>query len=186
MSCAQPFTLETLVDYWFGDLPDDTTDRLEEHLLECDDCGDRLRALIALRDGVHRAGRLGLAPLIVTAEFLQAATASGLRVREYQLPPGGRVECTIAPDDDLLVGRMAGDFHDVERLDLTVEIDGHPGPRLEDIPIAPNAAELIWLQSTPASRALGHTVLHLRLLAVEGDHERLVGDYTFDHRPAPA
>ena len=34
----------------------------------------------------------------------------GLRVREYRVPAGGRVDCTVTADDDLLVSHLEGDF----------------------------------------------------------------------------
>jgi hypothetical protein len=94
--------------------------------------------------------------------------------------------CTVTAQDDLLVARLRADFRGVGRLDVVAEEEGSPVRRIEDVPIDPNASELIVAQAMPMVRQLGHVVLRLRLLAREGDGERVIGEYTFSHSPSPA
>ena len=184
--CLSSIPLPTLVDYWFGDLPAAEAEPVEEHLFACSGCGEVLRAVVAMGDGIRRLAHRGAVSMVVTPSFLEAATRAGLRAREYVVPPGGRVACTVTMQDDLLFGRMRADFTGVSRLDLLVRVEGQPEARIEDLPISPEAEELIVAQSMPAARALGHTVFHFRLIAREGAGERVLGDYTFAHTPTPS
>jgi hypothetical protein len=183
LGCDHPLELKTLVDYWFGDLPAPDAERVEERLFECDDCGGRLRALVALGDGVRRLAHQGAVQMIVTPSFLETASREGLRIREYVVPPGGRVACTVTAQDDLLLGRMRADFTGVSRLDVRAQVEGQPEVWIKDVPVSPDAQELIMSQAMPAARTLPHVVLHFRLVAREGPSGRVLGDYTFDHTP---
>src|SRR5262249_58531456 len=118
--------------------------------------------------------------------FLDAASREGLGRRQDRGPAGGRVDCTVTAEDDLLVGRLQGDFRGVSRLDVVLQEEGRPDHRVPDVPVRPDAGELIVAQAMPAARAWGTTRIRFRLLARDTDGERLVGEYTFDHTPARA
>ncbi len=181
--CARPLELATLVDYWFEDAAPPEQERVEEHLMECEGCSGRLGALVALGEGVRRAAHDGAVQVVVTPAFLETAAREGLRTREYRVPPGGRVACTVTPEDDLLVSRLQADLKGVSRLDVVSNCEGRPEERLEDVPVSPDARELIVAQGMPALRALGHSVIRVRLVAQEERGERLLGEYTFAHSP---
>jgi putative zinc finger protein len=185
-ACDQPLEFRDLVDYWFEELSTPDAERVEQHLFECDDCGGRLRALAALRDGVRRLAHAGTVQMTVTRSFLETAAREGLRSREYVVRPGERVACTVTAQDDLLISRMRADFTGVSRLDVLLRVEGEPEVRIPDVPIGRDAEELIMAQAMPAIRALGRAVLHYRLVAREGPSERVLGDYTFDHTPTLA
>jgi len=181
--CEQPIDPADLLDYWLtdGERPDD--DAIEEHLLGCDACSGRLRGLAALGEGVRQLARRGAVEVVVTPSFLEKAEREGLRTREYRVPAGGRVDCTVTREDDLLVGRLQGDFRGITRLDVIALEEGRPEQRIPDVPVSPDAGELILAQSMPFLRAMGRTRTRVRLLAQEAGGERLVGEYTFDHTP---
>jgi hypothetical protein len=181
--CPRPLEPATLVDYWFGEGAPEEAARVEEHLLECDDCGGRLRALLALGEGVGRAVHEGRVQVVVTPAFLETSSREGLRTREYEVAPGGHVACTVTPEDDLLITRLRADFTGVSRLDLVTIWEQGPEERREDIPVPADARELLVAQAMPALRALGPTILRMRLLAPERSGERLLGEYTFAHTP---
>jgi hypothetical protein len=183
VDCERPLELATLVDYWFGEAAESDQERVEEHLLECDGCGGRLRALVTLGEGVRRLAHEGAVQVVVTPSFLETAAREGLRTQQYRVPPGGRVACTVTPEDDLLVERLQADFRGVSRLDVVSELEGQPERRIEDVPVSPDALELILAQAMPALRALGRSVMRVRLLAQEEEGERLLGEYTFAHTP---
>ena len=180
-SCSEPLDLATLVDYWFGDLDGPDLDRVEEHLLECDTCGSVLRSLVETGDGVRRLARQGAFGVVVGPSFLETASRQGLQVREYRVPAGGRVECTVTAEDDLLVGRLQGDFHGVSRLDLVIQVEDGPEHRVLDVRVSPSSPEVIVAQAMPATRAMPSSTMRMRLLAREGEADRLVGEYTFAH-----
>ncbi len=181
-ACERPLELGTLVDTLLGELAAPDEDRVEEHLLECDECSGRLRALVSLGEGVRRLAHEGAVQVVVTPSFLETAARGGLRTREYRVAPGERVACTVTRQDDLLVSRLQGDFRGVSRLDVVMEMEGNEH-RSEDVPVSPDALELIVAQAMPAMRALGPAIVRMRLLAREKQGERLLGEYTFDHTP---
>lgn len=181
-ACEQAIGLRAMLDYWLeDDAPDDA---IEEHLLACDACAGRLRALIDLGEGVRRLAGQGAVDAILTPSFLEQAVQEGLRVREYRVAPGGRVDCTVTPDDDLLVSRLSADLTNVPRLDLVASQEGQPEHRIQDVPVSPGAGEVIVAPAMPMLRVLGFRRIRFRLLAQEADGERLLGEYTFDHSPS--
>jgi hypothetical protein len=184
-SCPEPLDLATLVDYWFGDLEGAALDRVEEHLLECDSCGSLVRDVLSIGDGVRRLAHQGAFHIIVSPSFLETASRNGLRVREYRVPAGGRVTCTVTADDDLLIGRLQADFRGVSRLDLLVQVEDGPEQRVADVPVSPSSSEVILAQAMPALRAMPSSTIRMRLLAREGERDRLVGEYTFVHTAGP-
>lgn len=185
-ACARPLELATLADYWFEDAEPAEQERVEQHLMECEACSARLRGLVALGEGVRRAAREGAVQVVVSAAFVETAGRHGLRTREYRVPPGGRVACTVTPEDDLLLSRLEADFRGVSRLDVVSSWEGGPEQRVDDVPVSPDARELILAQSMPAMRALGDGVMRVRLVASEESGERLLGEYTFAHSPTRA
>jgi RNA polymerase sigma-70 factor (ECF subfamily) len=61
---------------------------VEEHLLDCDDCGQRLREMIALAEGVRNLAQ-GSLRMIVSDVFLQRAAEAGNAVRILRSPEAG-------------------------------------------------------------------------------------------------
>jgi hypothetical protein len=182
--CPEPLGTRVLADYWFGDLALPEQDRVEEHLMACDDCSRGLGELVGIGEGVRRLARQGAFQVVVSPSFLETASRRGLRVREYRVPPGGGVACTVTAEDDLVVSRLQGDFRGVTRVDLVTRTEGRPEQRVEDLPVDPSAPELIVVQSMPALRAMGPCVTRLRLVAPGPGGDRLVGEYTFAHTPS--
>lgn len=182
--CDRPIDLAALVDYWFEERADAEDEAIEKHLLECDSCSSQLRELLALGDGVRQLAHRGAIEMVVTRAFLEQARREGLRMREYRVPPGGSVVCTVTPEDDLLVGHIEGDFKGISRLDLVWLGHGAGERRIQDVPVNPDTGGLILVQSMPVMHGLGVTRARLRVLAQEPQGERLVGEYTFDHKPS--
>jgi hypothetical protein len=182
--CPEPLGTRMLVDYWFSDLALPEQDRVEEHLMRCDDCSRDLGELVGIGEGVRRLTRQGAFQVVVSPSFLETAALRGLRLREYAVPPGGRVACTVTAEDDLVVSRLQGDFRGVTRVDLLTRTEGQPERRVEDVPVDPSAPELIVAQSIPVLRALGSCVTRMRLVAPGPGGDRLLGEYTFAHTPS--
>ena len=115
-ACADPLDFSVLIDHWLGDLAPAEEERVEEHLLGCPACSQRLGDLVALTDGVRRLANLGVVRAVVTSAFLERLVDEGLRVREYRLVPGGSVECTVTPSDDLVAARLAADLRGAQQI----------------------------------------------------------------------
>jgi hypothetical protein len=170
------------MDYWLGVLSSADENAVEEHLLACDECGDRLRVTIALAEGLQTLARSGSLQVVISDRLLQEAVAKGQRVREYAPPPGGSVRCTVAADDDLLVARLAADLTSAARVDLSwCDDQGAELLRMTDIPVRRDAGTVVIQQSITVAKASESNTLVARLVAVDRDGERTLGEYAFHH-----
>ena len=183
VNCSNPIDAAVLMDYWLGALPSTEEDTVEQHLMTCDACGDRLRDVISLADGLRALARSGVLQVVVSDRFVKHAADTGLRVREYAALRGESVQCTVAADDDLLVARLAVDLTKAERIDLSwVDLHGVEHQRMADIPVRSGAAHVICQQSITWAKASPTSSMLARLLAVDDEGtERILGEYTFHH-----
>jgi hypothetical protein len=184
MSCSNPLDPAVLADYWLAALAQPEEEAVEEHLLECDQCGARLRGVIALAEGLRDLARQGSLRMVVSKEFLRCAAEEGLRVRQYSPPPGGGVECTVTAADDLLIAHLAANFSGAERVDLCLcDERGVEQVRLADIPVDSRAASVCYQESITFAKAAPTHKLIARLVTLdEAGGERLLGEYTFNHQ----
>jgi len=183
VECSSPIEADVLMDYWLAALSAAAEEAVEVHLLACDECGDRLREAIALAEGLRELARSGSLQVVVSDQFVEHAAETGLRVREYAPPRGDSVMCTVAPDDDLLVARLAADLSSASRVDLSwCDPRGVEQSRMADIPIRADAGGVICQQSITWAKASPTASMVARLVAVDeqGD-ESLLGEYTFHH-----
>jgi hypothetical protein len=183
MSCSHPIDANVLADYWLAALSGAEEAGVEEHLFDCDDCGARLREVIALAEGVRRLAREGSLQMVVSDAFLQRAKEEGLRVREYAPPAGGSVQCTVGAEDDFLVGRLAADLSGAVRVDLSIcDEHGVERQRLADIPVHTGATSIAFQESITWAKAAPTMTMIARLVAFDAaGRVRLVGEYTFNH-----
>ncbi|MGE5199345.1 MAG: hypothetical protein ACM3H9_06870 [Rhodospirillaceae bacterium] len=183
MNLSHPVDAAVLADYWLGALAGPDEESVEEHLFACDQCGARLREVMALAEGVRRVAREGNLRMVVSDAFLRRAAEDGLRIREYAPPPGGSVQCTVAEDDDLLVGRLAANLSGAGRVDLCwCDEHGVERMRLPDIPFRADATGIVLQEPIALMKASPTATLVARLLAVDdAGTERLLGEFTFHH-----
>ena len=180
--CRAPTPAATLIDYWLGELEGEREKKLEEHLFGCEACSARLRDLARLGEGIRHAMRAGHVPAVLTAAFIRRLQASGMRVREYRLQPGGSVNCTVAPDDDLVIAHLHAPLGDVQRLDLLVDdVTSGARRRAEDVAFDASAGEVVLLPDVAGLRQVTVATQRVQLLAVERTTERVIADYTFNH-----
>ena len=182
-NCLKPIETSVLADYWLALLSGSDEQAVEEHLLACDECGDRLREVIALAEGLRALAREGSLRMIVSEAFLKNAAAEGLRIRQYSVPAGGSVNCTVTAEDDILIGRLAANLSGAARVDLSLcDASGVEQLRLNDIPARSGADSVILQESiTFAKGAPSHKMI-ARLVALdEAGRESLLGEYTFNH-----
>lgn len=185
-TCAAPVPFAALIDYWLGDLDAVREDDVERHLFGCGDCCAALERIVELAGGIRTLVREGAIAAVVSAAFVEALSAAGLRLREYRVPRDGSVHCTVAPDDDLLISRLQAPLAGVERLDLvSVEGEGAAPVRLADIPFSAAAGEVVIVPRIDRVRALRESTKTVRLVAVEQGRDRVLGEYLFVHTPWP-
>src|SRR5512146_1442848 len=184
MNCSNPIDAEILADYWLAALPQpEEEEAIEEHLLACDQCGARLREVIALAEGVRELARGGSLRMVVSEMFLKRAAEEGLRVREYAPAPGGSVQCTVTQEDNVLIGRLTADLSGAKRIDLSLcDERGVEQLRLPDVPFHSGAESIIFQESITYAKAMPTSKMIARMIAFdETGGERLLGEYTFNH-----
>ena len=183
MNCSNPIDAAVLADYWLAALARPEEEAVEEHLLDCDRCGARLREVIALAEGVRHLAREGSLRMVVSDAFLRRAAEEGLRVREYAPPPGGGVECTVTAEDDILIGRLAANLSGAKRVDLCLcDEHGVEQLRLPDIPVHSGASSIAFQESITFAKAAPTNKMIARLVTFdEAGGERLLSEYTFNH-----
>jgi hypothetical protein len=178
--------MERLIEYWFGEAAHEEDSRIEEHLMACGACSARLHQLAALSAGIKQVVTTGDFGAVVTGPFVTRLKQAGLNVREYRVPPGGSVLCTIAPEDDLVIGRLSAALGGITRLDVISYDPAHGRLRLEDVPFDAAAGEVLFTPGAAYLRTLDTVTQRVELVAVAAADERVIGDYTFNHhRYAP-
>lgn len=168
----------TLVAYWLGELDEARESALEEHYLGCEECSTRLGEIEALAAGVKRAFANGRVLAVLSPTFAERLQSAGVRVREYRVPRNGSVNCTVTPEDQMLLSRLQAPLEGVGRVDLVVG-----DLRLEDVPFDAARGEVVMTPGTENVRARPAHREVARLVAVEAGGDRVLGEYTFNHKP---
>jgi len=184
-SCSTPLADGLVLDWWTGEQGAAEARRVERHLLSCGSCAARAQGLAAVSEGVRALVREGRLPAALSPSVVERLRGEGRRIREYRVAPGGGVQCTVGPDDDVVLARLAADFAGVTRVDLVRRVEDGAEQRLADLPFDPASGELIFSPPVDMLRAMPASVERMRLIAVEPQGERLLGEYTFDHTPWP-
>jgi len=182
-NCQNPIDAVVLADYWLSALPEAEEAAVEQHLFACDECGTRLREVMALAEGIRNLAREGSVRMVVSDEFLRRTQEEGLRVRQYAPPPGGGVQCTVTAEDDILIARLAADLRKVKRVDLSIcDEQGAERVRLRDIPVNSGAGSVVYQESITFAKAMPTNIMIMRMVAVdEAGGEHVLGEYTFNH-----
>ena len=183
-SCQSPLEWDSLLAYWLGEQDADSEAHTEEHYLGCARCSRRLEKLAALAQGVRTLAQASGVSAVIDEPFVRRLTERGLRVREYRVPLNGSVNCTVTPEDDFVVARLEAPLDGVTRLDMVdVYSGGTSEIRHEDIPFIAESGSVVFSTRIAALRALPVTTMRIRLLAVDNNGERTIGEYTFNHTP---
>ena len=175
---------QELLGYWLGELGATEEARLDEHLFACAACSESLSTVVKLGAAIRNELLRGDFGFVLPAAFIRRLKDAGLRVREYDLEPGGSVSCTIAADDDHVVSYLRAPLRDVRRLDLVLQDPTEGTVRVSDVSFDPAAGGVAFVPGVAYLRTLGHVQQRVRLVAVDGVHEREIADYTFNHSPS--
>jgi hypothetical protein len=104
-------------------------------------------------------------------------------LREYRVARNGSVNCSVGPQDQLLISRLEAPLEGVSRVDAAAE--GPDGSHVfRDIPFDSRTGTVMFTPGTEAIRRIPAHRYRVRLVAVEGEVERVIGDYTFNHAPS--
>ena len=182
-TCSAPIEHSALVEYWLGELDEAAEARIDAHLLGCGECSEKLADLVALAGGIRAALRQGTVRAFVTDAFVKRLAENGVRLREYHVPRNGSVNCSVAPEDELLVARLEAPLAGVTRLDAISSLADTPAEVFRDIPFDAASGEVVTMPKIARLRAMPSHQHRVRLVAVDANGERLIGDYTFIHTP---
>lgn len=186
MSHHQHPTAELLA-YWLDELGEDSAAMIEDHLFECAECSANLAELVRIGDQLRQVLRDGNVATVASAAFVRRLQADGMRIREYTLQPGESVNCTVAPDDDLVISYLHAPLDDVRQLDLVFgDSDGIALRRSEHILFDAEAGVVTVIPPTRMLKALRHAKMRMQLLAVDDSSERVLAEYIFNHAPYDA
>ena len=169
-------------DYWTPDLPAAETERIETHVFTCVDCAHRLEAERGLIDGIRDAVRRGRFQAVITDAVLNQLARDGTRMRMFTLEPGTVVPCAVWAGDQVIVSRLRADFTGLECVSLVMQVGGEEVDRVTDVPVGPEARELIQAFSADHLRQLPQIEVRLRLFGARGSaDDELVAEYILEH-----
>lgn len=180
--CQSPLEWETLLEYWLGELDPDTEAHTEEHYLGCRQCSLRLQELVKLAENVRTLTKNSGVDFFINEHFARKLAEHGLHVREYHVPRNGSVNCSVSSEDDFVLAYLEAPLEHVKQLDMVyLDDEGNSQLRLSDIPFNSESGNVVFSTGIGALRALPTTTLRIRLLAIDHDRERTLGEYTFNH-----
>ena len=179
--CIRALPTSSLLAYWLGENVAEEA-AVEEHFMGCAHCSARMEALVRVSQGIRRTTRAGNFHGVLSAGFVDALRSDGLRVREYRMPAGGSVACTVTPDDDVVVAHLNVSLRDVRRLDLVFEdLPSGTEMRMSDVAFDPAADGVVLAPNIAMLREFDTGTRRARLFAVQDGAERELGTYTFNH-----
>src|SRR3990172_1940367 len=121
-NCRTPIAFSALIDYWLDELDEAASGPIEEHLLGCGECSARLAGLVALGGGIRAAFQQGEVRTFVAEGFVKRLAERGVRVREDRVPCNGSINCSVAPEDDVIIARLEAPLEGVSRLDAIFDL----------------------------------------------------------------
>lgn len=169
-ACVSPIAEQALIDFWLEGID---ADRIEEHLVTCETCTARMRALAPVMLGAHSM-RASIPMPVLTRTELAALRGRGVRVAERDADPAGELAWTI-DDSDVFVLVVPVDLRDVD----TVDIDyctpaGDVMTVFPDAPVTRGGSEI--LIACDRHIATAHAAIRFRVRALVGGHERVLAD----------
>lgn len=174
------------MEYWLDELSDERAASMEDHLFNCVSCNAQLENIASLGAATRQLVQQGKIAAVLTPSALDKLKSTGLRIREYHLDPGGSVNCTIAPDDDLAVSHLRAPLAGVRKLDLVFDdVDTAFYLRLTDIGFDPANNEVVVMPKAEMLRSLYTASQRMRLFSIDATGEHLLGEYLFHHTRHP-
>jgi hypothetical protein len=172
---------EEIVAYLTGELEESVESQLEEALFDGELDGEDLDELSSALVGLRDAAFLGILTVVTAPDDAERLRAHGYRILEYRLEPGVVVEADLSGDFDLLFMEFVVDLEGVTALATEVcDAEGNAFKRVEDIPIPPDRTRLTGycaMDLAVAGARANPEGMVTRLLSVEPDGERVLGEY---------
>jgi hypothetical protein len=173
--------MDRLIALTLGELSDEEAVAIEEHILACGDCAERVERLLQIVRAVPEMVRSGRFAFPATTQLFEELQKSGLVTRAYDLHPGSLTACTVAARDVYTGVRFHADLRGVERVDWIREADGEQDLRLEDVPVDREHGWVHILLRADWVRTQKSGWRKVRLVAVDAEGERVLARYDLQH-----
>lgn len=172
---------ETLVALWAGELGEEETAAVDEHVFGCDDCAAEIDGLAnvigALRENL---------PFVISHAHRERLVAAGQRVNVTTVDPTPtrKAEKTarFTPEVDLLVFALRADVSTADRVD--VKIASQSGDKeylLEDVPFDRGSGEVLICCQRHFEDMFPGADPVFSVHAIQAGKRREVGDYVVAH-----
>ena len=183
--CSLALPLEELAAFSLRELDEARASEIEEHSFECAECTRVLDALDAIGAGVAQLVERGQIAAGASVALVERARSAGLRLGEYRLEPGQSAQCTMRPEHDFNVLRLAATFAGVQRADVDFRVVEGQGlnERLEDVAIDRESGEIVLLFPGDLLRSLGKHSVAIDLHARSSSGDRVHASYALHHTP---
>ena len=182
---SPPDVLETLLTWWCGELTVAESEAVEERIFTDDDWAEAAERMGDLGFGIDEVIRAGAVSHVATRALLERLGSDDVSLQHYVCRPGETVPCTATPDDYTVV-HLRGELEGADRLDVLFESDDGSSYRMEDVPVNWPDGEVVIARSGAFVRRLPDRLVRMTLYAVSRGQERVLGQYTLDHKAARA
>ena len=179
--CVAPLDLDTLSGYWAGEISEQDSAGVEDHVFVCADCAERLEELAATAHGLRTLARQGRITGIIPYDLLNRLSRDGVRVRFYWLAPGESVPCAAWPEDETFVVGLRVDLTAVKSVTLVVTgPNGIEIGRAMDVPVAPGSHEVLHATAGTIVQQIPSMRIQFTLTDAGPGH-RLLCEYILQH-----
>ena len=176
--------LDQLIALALDELTEAEAAPVEEHVLACGLCATRLERLLRLGDHVRALVHAGRTMSVGPPGLVEQLERQGLISRTYRIRPGQTVPCAVGAADVYSATHLEVDLTGVRRLDL-LRSSPVGTARIEDVPFDASRPVATLLTRSDLIRTFPSMKLTFRLVAVDGDAERTLGEYVLDHTATP-
>jgi hypothetical protein len=171
---------DRLLGLALGELSGGELDEVEQHVIACGECAQRLMLLMTLQEAVVALVRAGRIAMPVTRELADVLCSAGSITRTYVLEDRQSVACTVDAHDVYAMVELRANLERVTRLDLII---GTPAgsDRIEDVPfdVADGAVRL--LSPGDQLRSLPTAEIHLQLWGERAGVAGEIGAFVLKH-----
>ncbi|UCH28869.1 MAG: hypothetical protein JSV06_11405 [Myxococcales bacterium] len=175
--CPHGVSPESWIDFFAGDLDEETGQRLEELLFECPQC-----AAEAERWGAIAGSSAEAIPPVIATDTLRALQTRGETITENAMQPGESRRAFFPDGGRLLIHRLQGlDLGSADSVNLALSTsEGAPLARFEDVPFDRDAGEVI----VACQRHFGESFppeIRFEVERCRVDQREVVAEYQVDH-----
>ncbi len=169
--------LERLAAHALEELDERESAEVDEHVLGCSECAEKLERLLSMGDAVRELVTGGRVRVAVTPAMLEHLRREGLVSRTYRVARDASVACSVAKEDVYTLIELEADLAGVARVDVTKT----RGVGFRDVPKDRARGVVAFVEPCEQIRKLPSGQNTLVVLAVDGDGERPLGTYVLDH-----